>query len=53
MNGLLPVLKVHTPEGEMFEVELDKDRVTIGRFAELNDIGLEPTTRDPPGPLCP
>ncbi len=42
MAGLLPVLKVHGPCGERFTVELAKDRLTIGRFRELNDIGLEP-----------
>jgi hypothetical protein len=35
-------LKVSAPNGETFEIELDADRVTIGRFADLNDIGLEP-----------
>ena len=42
MTGLLPILRVHGPDGVTFDVELDKDRMTIGRFAELNDIGLEP-----------
>jgi hypothetical protein len=42
VKGLLPILKVSAPNGETFEVELNADRVTIGRFADLNDIGLEP-----------
>lgn len=42
MNALLPRLKVSGPNGESAEIELSKDRITIGRFAEFNDIGLEP-----------
>ncbi len=42
MKSLLPILEVSGPAGEMFDVELDKDRITIGRFAAFNDIGLEP-----------
>jgi hypothetical protein len=42
VTALLPILRIRTPEGQTFEIELDRDRVTIGRFAELNDIGLEP-----------
>ncbi len=42
MEGLLPKLKVTGPLGERFEIELTKDRITIGRFAEFNDAGLEP-----------
>ncbi len=42
MKGLLPVLDVTGPNGETFQVELVKDRVTIGRFSEFNDVGLEP-----------
>lgn len=42
MNALLPRLKVHGPNGETFELELTKDHITIGRFAEFNDVGLEP-----------
>jgi hypothetical protein len=37
-----PSLKIHGPNGECFTVVLEKDRVTIGRFSEHNDIGLEP-----------
>jgi hypothetical protein len=46
VKGLLPILKVTAPNGETFEVELDADRVTTGRFADLNDIGLEPVLND-------
>ncbi len=42
MTGLLPVLEVTGPHGETFQIELTKDRVTIGRFSEFNDVGLEP-----------
>jgi hypothetical protein len=42
MSGLLPFLQVQGPGGEEFTVELKKDHLTIGRFAALNDIGLEP-----------
>ena len=42
MKGLLPVLEVHGPNGELFVVELLKDHISIGRFREFNDIGLEP-----------
>jgi len=42
LKGLLPVFEVHGPHGEAFTVELVKDRLTIGRFQEFNDIGLEP-----------
>jgi hypothetical protein len=42
LKGLLPFLEGHGPNGESFTVELAKDRMTIGRFREFNDIGLEP-----------
>lgn len=42
MKGLLPVFEVRGPNGENFTVEVGKDRLTIGRFQEFNDIGLEP-----------
>lgn len=42
MKRLLPILEVHGPQGEQFTAELTKDRLTIGRFREFNDVGLEP-----------
>ena len=42
MDKLLPFLDVSGPDGQQFLVELTKDRITIGRFEQLNDIGLEP-----------
>jgi hypothetical protein len=42
LKGLLPVLEIHGPNGETAVVDLVKDHVSIGRFHELNDIGLEP-----------
>ena len=42
MTGLLPVLEVHGPHDENFTVELVKNRVSIGRFEEFNDVSLEP-----------
>jgi len=42
LEKLLPCLEVHGPEGQQFSVELEKDRVTIGRFDLYNDIALEP-----------
>ena len=42
MNTQLPYLEVHGPDGEEFTVELTQDRVTIGRFPDFNDVGLEP-----------
>jgi len=42
VEALLPKLKISGPNGERYEIELAKDRVTIGRFGEFNDVGLEP-----------
>ncbi len=42
LKGLLPVLEVHSPDGKSFVVELAKDRISIGRFQEFNDVSLEP-----------
>ena len=42
MDNLLPVLEVTGPDGQQFQVELTKDRLTIGRFAQFNDVALEP-----------
>jgi DNA-binding winged helix-turn-helix (wHTH) protein len=37
-----PRLKVRGPEGPRSAVELRRDRITIGRLADCNDIALEP-----------
>ena len=42
MTRLLPVLEIRGPKGEAFDYEMVTDRVTIGRFAQFNDVGLEP-----------
>jgi hypothetical protein len=42
LKALLPTLEVQGPNGEKFTVELVRDRATIGRFREFNDVGLEP-----------
>jgi hypothetical protein len=42
LNARLPSLEVNGPDGQAFTVELLKDRMTIGRFREFNDVGLEP-----------
>lgn len=42
LDGLLPILYIQGPEGEQFSLSLDGDKVTIGRFRELNDVALEP-----------
>lgn len=41
MDRLLPFLDVSGPDGQQFRVELAKDRMTIGRFEQFNDIALE------------
>ncbi len=38
----LPVLKVRGPEGQQFSVELVKDRTTVGRLSDFNNVALEP-----------
>jgi hypothetical protein len=42
VSASLPRLKVYGPNNESFQLEITKDRVTIGRFAEFSDFGLEP-----------
>ncbi len=42
MSNIHPVLEVFGPDNETFIVPLEKDHLTIGRFREFNDIGLEP-----------
>jgi len=39
---LLPVLEVCGPGGQSFSVNVVKDRITIGRLAQYNDVSLEP-----------
>lgn len=41
-GGALPSVEVRSPAGERSSVPLRKDRVTVGRLAEFNDIPLEP-----------
>ena len=42
MSHRLPFLTVLGPDGQAEKIILNKDRVTIGRFAEFNDVALEP-----------
>jgi DNA-binding winged helix-turn-helix (wHTH) protein len=42
VDALFPFLKVHGPDHQESKVDLLKDRITIGRFREFNDVGLEP-----------
>jgi hypothetical protein len=42
MDRQLPYLEVTGPDGQTFEVELSKERMTIGRLAGRNDVSLEP-----------
>jgi hypothetical protein len=42
VDTLLPLLDIYGPDGQHFQVELEKDFVTIGRFAQFNDISLLP-----------
>jgi hypothetical protein len=42
LETLLPYLDVHGPDDQHFTAELEKDRVTIGRFDLYNDVALEP-----------
>lgn len=39
---MYPILEICSPEGEQTRRELTQDRITIGRYAQMNDIGLEP-----------
>jgi len=42
MEKLLPLLEVRGPDGQELTIELSKDRLTIGRYRDFNDISLEP-----------
>ena len=42
MSDQLPYLTVTAPDGESFDVIIDKERVTIGRLPQRNDIALQP-----------
>ena len=42
MRTDLPYLEISGPEGQQFTYELVKERLSIGRLADLNDIALEP-----------
>lgn len=42
MDVLFPFLEIHSPDNDEFKVDLTKERTTIGRLSDFNDIGLEP-----------
>lgn len=42
MSQQLPFLEIKGPMGEEFTFALAQDHITVGRFADHNDIGLEP-----------
>ena len=42
MNPQLPFLEVSGPDGQKFTVEVCRERITIGRFRDLNDVALDP-----------
>lgn len=42
MSVQLPFVEVRGPEDQKLTIELTSDRITIGRFREFNDVGLEP-----------
>src|SRR6185369_11294652 len=42
MDQQFPMLVIRGPAGRKFRVALDKERMTIGRYKEWSDIGLEP-----------
>jgi hypothetical protein len=41
MDNPLPLLEIRGPEGQEFTANLSKDRLTIGRYRDFNDISLE------------
>jgi hypothetical protein len=42
VDDLFPFLEVHGPDNQEFKIDLLKGRITIGRFCDFNDVGLEP-----------
>lgn len=42
LENLLPYLLIRGPDGEQQRFDLIKDRVTVGRFQEFNDVALNP-----------
>ena len=42
MRPDLPYLEITGPEGQQFTCELSKERLSIGRLTDLNDIAIEP-----------
>lgn len=42
MESLLPYLQVCGPDDRQHRFDLVKERVTVGRFQEFNDVALEP-----------
>lgn len=41
-QALHPYLEVQGPEGERYAVELVRERLTVGRLPNLNDVALDP-----------
>lgn len=41
-NDINPTLKIRSPDGAQSEHPIVKDRLTIGRLPDLNDVALEP-----------
>lgn len=39
---VFPYFDIAGPQGEHFRVEVQTDRLTIGRLAEWNDVSLSP-----------
>jgi len=42
LDKQLAYLEVRGPDGQEFKLDLEKERVTIGRFHDFNDVALEP-----------
>jgi DNA-binding winged helix-turn-helix (wHTH) protein len=42
LTDLLPFLEIQGPDGQEQKIELSKERVTVGRFLEFNDVALDP-----------
>ena len=42
MDILFPFLEIHGPDDHESKVDLTKNRTTIGRLGDFNDVGLEP-----------
>lgn len=42
MDTLFPFIEIRGPDSQESKVDLTKDRITVGRFSDFNDVGLEP-----------